>query len=211
MTESQPPSGVRASDGDREAAVGRLEVALGEGRLTAEEFRGRAEAAYAAVMTADLESVLADLPMPGTPVTQIVGSRAPESLVKGMGDIKISGGAPVPPRIRTGMGNIRLDLRDLRTDAERIELDLFTGMGNIEVIVAEGVDADLTGWSGLGKRVVDLAPVPRLAGTPRISIRAHALMGDIKLRSVAPGESTGRWRALLDRLAGRPRPPLSSA
>ena len=209
MSENSPQrSGVRASNEDREAAVGRLERALGEGRLTVEEFRQRAEAAYAAVMTSELAPLLADLPVDGSQGAEIVGSRAPATLFKGMGDIRIGGGAPVPGRVGTVLGNIRIDLRDLRTDAERIELDLSAGMGNIEVIVAEGVDAELTGWTGLGKRKVDLAPVPRLAGTPRITVRAHALLGDVRLRSVAPGESVSGWRALLDRLAKRHPTPL---
>src|SRR3954468_16349103 len=121
--ETAQRSGVRASAADREAAVGRLERALGEGRLTVEEFRHRAEAAYAAVMTAELEPLLADLPSHGSPEPEIVGSRAPATLFKAMGDIRIGGGAPVPGRVGTVLGNIRIDLRDLRTDAERIELD----------------------------------------------------------------------------------------
>jgi hypothetical protein len=212
MSENPPQrSGVRASNEDREAAVGRLERALGEGRLTVEEFRQRAEAAYAAVMTSELAPLLADLPGDGSQGAEIVGSRAPATLFKAMGDIRIGGGAPVPGRVGTVLGNIRIDLRDLRTDADRIELDLSAGMGNIEVIVAEGVDAELTGWTGLGKRRVDLAPVPRLAGTPRVTVRAHALLGDVRLRSVAPGESVGGWRALLDRLAQRHPTPLPPA
>jgi hypothetical protein len=89
-----------------------------------------------------------------------------------------------------------------------IELDLSTVLGDVEVIVAEGVDAELNGWTILGNRRTELAPVPRLAGTPRIVVRAHALLGDLRLRSLAPGESPSRWRALLDRLAQRSqRPP----
>ena len=88
-----------------------------------------------------------------------MGSRPPRRCSSD-GCIKLDGGAPVPGRISTGFGNIRIDLRDLRTDAEVIELDLSSGLGNIEVIVAEGVDAELDGWTGLGKRKVDLAPVP---------------------------------------------------
>jgi hypothetical protein len=204
MTEDptqQPP--VRISDADREAAVARLEQALGEGRITVDEFRQRAEAAYAAVRSGELEPLLADLPAKPSEV-EIVGNRPPERIVNVMGDIKLDGGAPVPRRASTGMGNIRIDLRDLRTEAEVVELDLFSGLGNIEVIVPEGVDAQLEGWTVLGNRKIDLAPVPRLAGTPRIVVRAHAILGDLKLRSLAPGESASRWRALLDRLAQRP-------
>jgi hypothetical protein len=209
MTEepTQGP-GVRASDVDREAVVVRLEAALGEGRLSVEEFRQRAEAAYAAVTTTELDGLLTDLPADGSPQVEVVGRRAPASLLKGMGDIRIGGGAPVPRRVGTVLGNVRIDLRDMRTDAERLELDLSTGMGNVEVIVAEGVDAELQGWTVFGKRRTELAPVPRLAGTPRVIVRANVVMGDVRLRSLAPGESAGRWRALLDRLAQRGRPPL---
>jgi hypothetical protein len=207
MTEKptqQPP--LRASDADREAAVARLEQALGEGRITVDEFRQRTEGAYAAVLAGDLQPLLADLPATPSEV-EIVGSRPPTRVVNVMGDIVLDGGAPLPRRASTGLGNIRIDLRDLRTDADVVELELFAGLGDIEVIVPEGVDAQLEGWSVLGNRKVELAAVPRLAGTPRIVVRAHAVLGDLRLRSLAPGESASRWRALLDRLAQRPQSP----
>jgi hypothetical protein len=210
MTEepTQRPA-VRASDADREAAVGRLEKALGEGRITIDEFRQRAEAAYAVLTTAELDPLLADLPADGSPQVEIVGSRAPATLFNVFGDIRLSGGAPVPGRVGTVFGDVRIDLRDLRTDAELIELDLSTVFGDVDVIIAEGVDAELHGWTVLGDRKTDLARVPRLAGTPRVAVRAHAIVGDLRLRSLAPGESASRWRALLDRLAQRPQPPLA--
>ena len=52
--------------------------------------------------------------------------------------------------------------------------------------------------------------MPRLAGTPRIVVHARTMFGDLRLRSLAPGESPSRWRALMNRLAERlpPIPPL---
>jgi hypothetical protein len=199
---------VRASDADREAVVGRLERALSEGRITVDEFRQRTESAYAATTRAELEPLLADLPADGVPRIEIVGSRGPSSLFSVFGDVELSGGrGPLPARVGTVLGDVRIDLRELRTDAEVIELNLSTVLGDIDVIVPEGVDAELNGWTVLGDRKTELAPVPRLAGTPRVVVRAHAGLGDLKLRSLAPGESVSRWRALLDRLAERPRPP----
>jgi hypothetical protein len=203
---AQPPA-TRASDADREAAVARLEKALAEGRITVDEFRERTEAAYSAVMTRELEPLSADLPAGASAQVEIVGSRAPASLFNVMGDVRLNGRVPVPRRIGTVLGDIKIDLRDLRTNAESVALDLSTVFGDIEVIVPEGVDAELDGWTVLGNRVIELAPVPRLAGTPRVVVRAHALFGDLRLRSLAPGESASRWRALLDRLAQRPLPP----
>jgi hypothetical protein len=207
MTEDRAtPTPVRASDAEREAAVTRLQTALGEGRITVDEFSSRAHAAYSATTTDDLDHLLADLPARGAPTVEMVGTRPPPAVVSVMGDVRLDARSALPRRVRTGFGDIRVDLRDLRTDAEVVELDLSTVLGDVDVVVPEGVDAELDGWTVIGNRKVDLAPVPRLAGTPRIVVRAHAGLGDLRLRSLPPGESASRWRALLDRLAQRPRP-----
>lgn len=210
MTGPEPPDGaagppvVRASDADREAVVARLQTALAEGRLDVEEFAERAHAAYGAATLADLDALVGDLPT--TPV-EIVGTRTPEQLTNVFGDIRLAGSATAPALARTVFGDIRLDLRDLRTDAERVEITLGTWFGDVDVVVAEGVAAELIGSTVFGDRVTDLAPVPRLAGTPRVVVRARTVFGDLRLRSLAPGESASRWRALLDRLSGRVDPP----
>lgn len=199
---------LRASDADRAATVARLQTALGEGRLDAVEFAERTAAADAAVLRADLDVLVADLPAgpPGGQV-EIVGERTPPAISSVFGDVKLSGTGGAPSRVHAVFGDIRLDLRDLRTDAERVEIELSTVFGDIDVIVPEGVAGELHGRTVFGDRVVDLAAVPRLAGTPRVVVRARSTFGDLRLRSLAPGESASWWRALLDRLAGRPEPP----
>jgi hypothetical protein len=192
---------VRASDADREAVVARLHVALGEGRIDVDEFGQRAAAAYEAVRTAELDLLLADLPTAERPAPESVGSRSPEVLTSTFGDIKLAG-TTAPQRAGTVFGDVRVDLRGLRTDADRVELWLSTVFGDVEVIVAEGVDAQLQGRTVFGDRKVDLAAVPRITGTPRIVVHARTIFGDLTLRSLGPGEHAGRWRALLDRLAG---------
>jgi hypothetical protein len=194
MTDESPqPASLRASDADRRAAVERLEKALADGRITAEEFRQRTEAAYAATTTAALRPLLADLPEHAA-ANEVVGRRAPESVFNVLGDVRLSGPAGPPRRAGTVLGNIRLDLREFRTDAEVVELDLWTVLGNIDVILAEGVDGALEGFAVLGNRRIELAPVPRTPGTPRVVVRAHAVLGDLRLRSLAPGEPVSRWR-----------------
>jgi hypothetical protein len=202
---------VRASDDDRHATVARLQRALGEGRLDPDEFAQRADAAYAAVTTAELAELVADLPDESAPPVEIVGARAAEAPLSSVfGDITLSGRMSPPPSARTVFGDVRVDLRELRTDADRIELVLGTVFGDVDVIVAEGVDAELHGWTVFGDRKVELAPVPRLAGTPLVVVHARSFFGDLRVRSLAPGQSPSRWRALLDRLAQwqPPPPPL---
>jgi hypothetical protein len=196
------PPAVRASDADREATVGRLQAAVAEGRIDLDEFGQRADAAYAAVTTAELDLLLADLPTDASLRAEIVGTRPPESVSSVFGDVVLAGAAP-PQRVSTVFGDIRLDLRTMRTGADRVDLFLSTTFGDIDVIVAEGVDAELQGRTVLGNRKVELAPVQRLAGTPLVVVHAKAVFGDLRLRSLAPGESASRWTALLERLAQR--------
>ena len=53
---------MRASDAEREAAVGLLTTAVGEGRITVAEFEERAQAAYAATTKRELDELTEDLP-----------------------------------------------------------------------------------------------------------------------------------------------------
>jgi hypothetical protein len=200
VTDDAALPGVRASDGDREAVVARLQKALAEGRLDLDEFGQRAGAAYAAVTTAELAQLVDDLPAEAP--AEIVGRRAPETLSSYFGDIKVAG-PTVPTRATTVFGDVQFDLRGLRTGADRVDLRLGTVFGDVDVIVAEGVDAQLEGRTVFGDRKVDLAPVPRVAGTPLVVVHARTIFGDLKLRSLAPGESASRWRQLMERLAQR--------
>lgn len=201
---------VRASDAEREATVVRLQTAVGEGRLDLDEFSQRAEAAYTAATTADLDRLLADLPAPAGAVPavgQIVRERTSSTVASVFGDVKLAATTDVPERASTVFGDVRIDLRGLRTSAETVYVQLNTVFGDVEVIVSEGVAAEIHGWTVFGDRRTELAPVPRLAGTPHVVVRAWTVFGDLKLRSLAPGESPSRWRAVLDRLADR-RPPV---
>ncbi|GAA3072969.1 hypothetical protein FHS39_004250 [Streptomyces olivoverticillatus] len=58
---------LRVSDAEREAAAGRLQAAVGEGRLSLEELDRRVAALYAARTRGEMEAVTADLPVEATP------------------------------------------------------------------------------------------------------------------------------------------------
>ena len=203
---SGPPA-VRASDADRETVVARLQKAVGEGRIDLDEFGQRADAAYAAVSRAELDRLVADLPADAPPPVEIVGQRPQEEVTSVFGDISLAVASTPPKRAGTVFGDVRIDLRGLRTHVDRIDLYVNTVFGDIDVIVAEGVDAELHGRTVFGDRKVQLAPVQRLAGTPLVVVHAKAVFGDLKLRSLAPGDSPTRWGALMERLAQRRQLP----
>ena len=60
--DDEPAAGIRASDAERDATIGRLSAATGDGRLTLEEFSQRMELATAARTRADLDRLVTDLP-----------------------------------------------------------------------------------------------------------------------------------------------------
>lgn len=57
-----PPRGVRASDAEREVVIERLSRALGQGRLSIEEFDERVSAAQEARTRDELADLTSDLP-----------------------------------------------------------------------------------------------------------------------------------------------------
>jgi hypothetical protein len=208
--------GVRIGDAEREATVTRLQTALGEGRIDLDEFGQRAAGAYAAGTHAELEALLADLPAPpsGVPaVGELIEERSTGPVFSAFGDVKLTVTTAVPPQVVALFGDVKLDLRGLRTAADTVELELCSVFGDVEVIVSEGVSAEIGGWTIFGDRRTELAAVPRLPGTPHVVVTGWSVFGDRKLRSLAPGESPSRWRGVLDRLAARrppapPRPPV---
>ncbi|MGY2003676.1 DUF1707 domain-containing protein [Blastococcus sp. SYSU DS1024] len=197
---------LRASDAEREAVVAQLQAAVGEGRLDLDEFAQRAESAYAAVTRAELDVLVADLPGGAPAPVEIVGRRTPEEVSSVFGDVVLAVTATPPQRASSVFGDVRIDLRGLRTGEERLDLHVSTVFGTVDVIVAEGVEAELMGRTVFGDRRVELAPVARLAGTPVVVVHARTIFGDLRLRSLAPGEHPSRWRALMDRLAQRHLP-----
>jgi Domain of unknown function (DUF1707) len=114
---------LRASDAEREAAIGRLRDAAAEGRLTFEELADRVEAAARAVTRTDLETLTDDLPaeLPAPPPPNEIRSRVL------FGDIKQEAGETAPPRapriVLTGgtvFGDVLVRARPRRGPADRL-------------------------------------------------------------------------------------------
>ncbi|RZT89215.1 uncharacterized protein DUF1707 [Pseudonocardia sediminis] len=63
MAEGPDEQNMRVSDADRAATAERLQVAHDEGRLSLTEFDERVQQSYAAVVRADLDRLVGDLPV----------------------------------------------------------------------------------------------------------------------------------------------------
>jgi uncharacterized protein DUF1707/cell wall-active antibiotic response 4TMS protein YvqF len=184
MTEGQPPA-LRVSDADRDRTATALAHARAEGRLTLDEFSARVDLAYAAKTGADLEPLTLDLPAGGS--TQ--PSRKPTRwLVAIMGGSRRTGRWRIEgsTRVFAVMGGCQLDLRAAEIVGSEARITCFSCMGGVRIIVPEGVEVDVTGFTLMGGRDVDVKGERRRAGTPFIRIRAIGLMGGLVVQTPRP-------------------------
>jgi hypothetical protein len=168
-------------DDERQAVQARLEIAVGEGRLTLDEFTDRSGRVWAASTSAELQRALEDLPV------AVVGQTTParSTLVGVIGDIRRRGRWSLRQRTTAVLliGDVELDLRGALITDDDIEITIWGAIGDVEVMAPEGVEVELGGFTLIGDRRVDLTPVPRVPGTPRIRVRTFSLIGDSKVRS----------------------------
>jgi hypothetical protein len=182
-------------DAERERAAQLLQHACGEGRLTLEEFTVRVGAVWAADTTEELAratsglAVLEPPPLGTGPAVEKVTSVFAEN--KRVGRWRLRG----PVRVVTVFGSCELDLREAWTDADVVEISGRCVFGEVKVIVPEGVEVDLAGGAVFGSRSVNLAPVPRLPGTPLVRVAINAYFGEVSVRSKGPnsGSALARW------------------
>jgi hypothetical protein len=180
--DSTPP--VRISDAQREQALTRLRHACIDGRLTLEEFSERTEAVLTARTEAQLIPAIAD-------VVTIRSSSSPavsppvERIVAVLGDVRRRGRWRIHPQTVAiaVAGDCELDLRGVEVTADEVEITVYAVMGDVTLIVPEGIDVDLTGVAVMGDRRAELADVPPLPGAPRIRVRAHTFIGDVKVKN----------------------------
>jgi hypothetical protein len=137
--------------------------------------------------------------VPGRPVVR--ASDAEREAVVSRPQIEMVGEPAQAGAVSSVVGDVRL------VPSAGIPERVSTVFGDVEVVVGEGVAAEIEGWTVFGDRKTQLAPAPRLAGTPRVVVRAWTVFGDLRLPSLPPGEDPRPWRAVLDRFAARRPPP----
>jgi hypothetical protein len=184
---------VPIGDPDRERAAELLQRACGEGRLTLEEFSVRVGAVWAADTAAELEKATSGL----APAPPVGTSHVVEKITCVFSENKRAGRWRLPRalRVTTVFGETELDLRDAQTDADVVEIHGRCVFGNVKVIVPEGVEVELLGSAVFGSRKMQLAPVPRVSGTPLVRVTVNTYFGEVDVRSRGPnsGSPLARW------------------
>ncbi|MBE3009876.1 DUF1707 and DUF2154 domain-containing protein [Microbispora sp. NEAU-D428] len=183
------PGGMRASDAERESVVERLRVASAEGRLTLGELTERTEAAYLAQTHGELAQITADLPGAApAPAPAPAAPAAPQGrmrkwIVAVMGDAKRTGTWRIDDGIGAVcvMGDVVLDLRQAEVRGREVDIVATCVMGDVKIIVPDGVDVELSGVTIMGDKKVQVVEAPRGQSAPVVKVTAYVLMGDVKI------------------------------
>ena len=195
MSDSPPP--LRVGDRERRAVDEQLQAAVGDGVLTLHEYDERSAALWSARTRDELAVLVADLPdqhdaAPARPPATVVGDRKPRRAIGVMSEERLSG--PVAPGQQVQgwalMGSAKLDLR--RDDLpDRVDVQVRSVMGDVEVLVPPGASVHLSGFSVMGDRRSEVGEGPG----PEVHVDAIAVMGSVK---VTHGDGT------VVRTSGRP-------
>jgi hypothetical protein len=186
-------SDVRASDAERDDAVGRLNRAVGEGRLTMDEFSGRLELAYAARTRGELDPLLRDLPAdsgaagPAASGTAVVGNGSQGTgtrwHISPIGGIRHRGHWRVPRHtVAIGiLGGVDIDLGEAELAAPEVMITKVSIIGGVSVRVPPGLRVEVSNFSILGGRNVDLGG-PLAPNAPVLRIRSFSIIGGVNVR-----------------------------
>ncbi|MFG1710881.1 DUF1707 domain-containing protein [Nonomuraea sp. M3C6] len=181
------PGEVRASDAEREAVVEQLRIASVEGRLTLAELTDRTEAAYTATTHSELALLTQDLPagaMPApAPAPAVREGRKRRWFVGIMGDSKRRGTWKIDQELGAVavMGDVLLDLREAEVRTNTVDIMAVSVMGDVKIIVPDGVNVDLDGVAVMGDKKVDVLEAAPGMNVPVVRVKAYAVMGDVKV------------------------------
>jgi hypothetical protein len=131
---------MRASDAERDAVVGRLNQAVGDGRLTMDEFSGRLELAYAARTRGDFDPLLRDLPADSGGAVPAVASGGSQGTgtrwnISPIGGIRHRGHWRVPRHtVAIGvLGGVDVDLGEAELAAPEVMITKVSIIGGVNV------------------------------------------------------------------------------
>jgi Domain of unknown function (DUF1707) len=145
--EVEPAVELRASHQDRDRVVEVLQVAAGDGRLTAEELDERLEAALTARTHRELAVLTADLPATGASAALGHPAPKPKDLVRidcRSGSVKRDGPWVVPERIevRVTSGSVKLDFTEAVIAAPLLHIDAQVSSGSLTLVTKPGIVVD---------------------------------------------------------------------
>jgi hypothetical protein len=174
------------SDADRERVAERLRAAVGEGRLTLEEFEQRLDGVLAARTFGEVEPLVADLP--GGPVS--VATPEHVELRTTAATLKRRGQWVVPRRlsVTSRAGSVVLDFTDAAIGHPVVEVDLDVYAGSTVLVLPRGASVDINdvelvaGTSRVRGVPILAGPGPGPTSGPHFVIRGKQRAGGLTVR-----------------------------
>jgi Domain of unknown function (DUF1707)/Cell wall-active antibiotics response 4TMS YvqF len=182
VSDKREPTPILASDAERERNVSLLREAVGEGRLTLEEFTERVGLAQTARTDRELAHLVRDLPAPGS-------SRPPGPVAEEhralFSHVARSGPWLLPARSswRSIFGTIELDLRQARLTDQDTLVEIYNFFGTVTLLVPQGVEVVVRGGGLLASQHIDSPSQRPIAGAPRLTIDTRGPGGTLHVRT----------------------------
>jgi class 3 adenylate cyclase len=194
----------RVSDGDRDHAVTLLREHVVVGRLTLDEFSERVGLALRARTRDDIANAMTDLPALPVAAEEATRRRSRRRFVAVMSGSEAKGRWRLSGKTTAVavMGGCDIDLRHAEIDGPEVVITAVAFWGGIQIIVPEGFDVELEGFSFMGGRDLKLRNVARVPGSPRIRVRGFAIMGGISVESRPSRPVRSIGRTIIDRVLG---------
>jgi Domain of unknown function (DUF1707) len=195
--------GERVSDVDRDHAVTMLREHVVAGRLTLDEFSERVGLALAARTRGDLGGAMGDLPTP-LPAAERAGRRSRRRMVAVMSAARAKGRWKISGRSTAVavLGGCDMDLRHAEIDGPEVVINALALWGGVQIVVPQGFDVEMVGFSFMGVRNLRLRNVPPVPGSPRIRVRGVAIMGGIHVKSRPSRSNLEIGQTIVDRVLG---------
>ena len=167
----------RVGDADREHVAGLLQQAVGEGKLTLDEFSDRMDLALAARTRGELSEVLVDLPgmQPATAVLPLNVT---------MSSIRRAGNWQVPQRVAltSRFSDVTLDLTQADIRSSVVTLDVDDICSSTDIVVPDDFTADINDLRcvrGSASSKVSSAPP---AGRVHVVVRGNLRFGALTVK-----------------------------
>jgi hypothetical protein len=186
--------GMRASDADRDLVIDLLREAAEDGRLTAEEFEERVQAAMSSRTFGELATLTADLVAPPAPPSVPEEPAAPDliRIRQRGGSVLRTGRWAVPRRLelRPTWCDVTLDFTSAIITHDTLRIDLRMRGGILALVAGPGIVVDA---EDLRVRYTDVEMRPSAEpGTPvllRVELAGRARYGRIDVQR--PGRTQG--------------------
>ena len=174
---------------ERDVAEARLRQAVADEMLTLDEFGDRMRLLLSAHTRGDLQEAVAGMPIAAEPLrrTRERGTARParkqQYIIAVMSEDKARGRwRPAPQTTAVAiMGNAVVDLQGAEYEGDELKINAIAFMGGVEIIVPEGVEVELSGFSVMGDRS-NKVDAPILPDAPLVRVDAYAVMGGVDVR-----------------------------